>query len=239
MMEYVPSHHMRYTCFTWLVTENTMFCIASGTSEGGVVLYLHSKKKVDDRRSKFHVLLFHSDETLQQQLVLNGNGHAGAVTSICLHENCTLYTSGEDCCIFEWSLTRKSSVRKWSIGETAPAFIASLPMSNRLLVGCKKLSVWSKDELQFTLKGHYSAVNSMKILTVEREDYAITTDTLSRDVFLWKIDGKREPMQKFSMKCAPALVCCSVAKAFGLTIAAIADRANGEDIQLFIVDDFG
>ncbi|KAG4065428.1 hypothetical protein HA402_002826 [Bradysia odoriphaga] len=225
--EYVPDLHLSqpYTCFVWFTAcdgkDGTLY-IALGTSKGGVDLYSHAKGKLDRK--------------------LTGDGHAGAVTSICLHPKSTLYTSGEDFKIFEWSLTKCSSVRYFSIGRIVPTCIVSLPLSNSLLLGCKQLHQWSLGEVpqkKDTLTGHSADVSSMKVVQfAEREEYVVTTAKKNREIYLWKIGSKKNPNGTFLMEHIGSVVSCS---GFDrkLIIAAVTQSvgANGGVVHLFVIED--
>ncbi|XP_037041242.1 WD repeat-containing protein 43-like isoform X3 [Bradysia coprophila] len=226
--EYVPDLHLSqpYTCFVWFTAcagiDGTLY-IALGTSEGGVDLYSHAQGKL---ARKF-----------------TGDGHAGAVTAICLHSNTTLYTSGEDSKIVEWSLTKCSSVRYISIGRIVPTCIVSLPLSNTLLLGCKQLHQWSLGEVpekKATLTGHSADVSSMKVVQfAEREEYVVTTAKNNREIYLWKIGSKKGPKGTFLMEHSASFVSCSVFDR-KLIIAAVTQASggpNGGVVHLFIIKD--
>lgn len=178
----------------------------------------------------------------QLEFTLNGNGHAGAVTSICLHKDTNLYTSGEDCQIVEWSFTDGCSTRRWSVGTTVPSCIVSLPISNSLLVGCKELSLWSLEnyKMESTFTGHTTDVNAMKVLsfTEQNDEYVVTTAKSNREIYLWKIGAKKNPKGTFLMEYAATYVSCSIV-GNGFMIAAVtgADITASGVVHLFIVDD--
>ncbi|KAG4065348.1 hypothetical protein HA402_012293 [Bradysia odoriphaga] len=227
--EYIPDLHLSqpYTCFVWFTDcdgEDGTLYIALGTSKGGVDLYSHAKGKLDRK--------------------LTGDGHAGAVTSICLHSKSTLYTSGEDFKIFEWSLTKCSSVRYFSIDRIVPTCIVSLPLSNSLLLGCKQLHQWSLGEVpqkKATLTGHSADVSSMKVVQfAEGEEYVVTTAKKNREIYLWKIGSKKNPKGTFLMEHIGSVVSCSVFDR-KLIIAAVTQSvgANGGVVHLFVIEDIG
>lgn len=176
---------------------------------------------------------------------LQGSGHSDAVTFICLHNDFTLYTSGKDCRIVEWSLTERRQKDDWSIGTTEPTCIVALPISNSLLVGCKELYLWSLDakshKLKSTFTGHSADVKSMKILefTERKEEYVVSTAKSNREIYLWKIGAKKNPKGTFLMEYAASFVSCSIV-GNGIMIAAVtgADKtAAGGVVHLFILDD--
>lgn len=181
---------------------------------------------------------------LQLESKLKGNGHGCPVTYICLHNDSTLYTSGEDCRIIEWSLTKGSQQDCWSVGTVTPTCIVSLPISNSLLVGCKELYLYSLDkqhERQFTYTGHSADVKSMKVLTMadRNKEYVLTTAMSNREIYLWEIGGKKTPRGIFLMEYVATFVSGSIV-GDGIIIAAVtgADRtAAGGVVHLFIVDD--
>lgn len=162
------------------------------------------------------------------------------MTSICLHNESTLYTSGEDYRICEWSLEKHCEEKYWSIGTKIPTCIVSLPISNCLLVGCKELFLWSLDtyKLLSTFTGHSADVQSMKMiqLTDQNGEYVVTTTKLNREIFLWKIGAKKNHLKRtFLMEHAATFVSCSVVGS-DLVIAAVTGTAVGGVVHLFIKD---
>lgn len=164
------------------------------------------------------------------------------MTFICLHNDSTLYTSGQDCQIIEWSLANGSQQDHFQIGTIVPTCIVSLPLSNSLLVGCKELYQWSLDrkhELIATFTGHSADVRSMKMLQLadRNEEYVVTTAKSNREIYLWKIGTKNDPKGTFLMEYAASFLSCSVVGK-KLTITAVTDRkAAGGVVHLFVVDD--
>lgn len=203
-------------------------------------LYSYATGKVGANKNSFSYFLFNSNGNLQVESTLQGNGHTGAVTSICLHNESTLYTSGEDYRICEWSLTKGCEVKHWSIGTKIPTCIVSLPISNCLLVGCKELFLWSLDtyKLQSTFTGHSADVQSMKMiqLTDLNEEYVVTTTKLNREIYLWKIGAKKNHLKKtFLMEYAASFVSCSIV-GDEIVIVAVTGTAAGGVVHLFAED---
>lgn len=185
---------------------------------------------------------------IQIDYELKGNGHTSGVTAICLHRDDTLYTSGEDFRIVEWSLTTSKEVRGWKIGTVKPTSILSLPTTNRLLVGCKELQLWSLDNKtkECTFTGHATDVNSMTSLLVNRNDdveteFALTTAKQNREISLWAMKKKKrnEAHASFLMEYPATFVSCSVVGR-AITVAAVTgatSTAVGGVVHLFIVED--
>lgn len=136
-------------------------------------------------------------------------------------------------------------LRHWRIGIAIPTFIVCLPLSNSLLVGCKDLlSLWSLQRnlnLECTFTGHSTDVNSMRILTDQYEEYAVTTAKSNREIYLWKIDGTNGPKATFLMNDEATFVSCSIADKRLMIAATVTDNstASGGVVHLFIVNDIG
>lgn len=150
-----------------------------------------------------------------------------------------MYTSGEDCQIVEWSLTESCESKRWNIGTVIPTCIVSLPKSNRLLVGCKELYLWSlvdyKVESKFT--GCQSDVSSMKMLQWKdrKEEFVLTTAKSHRGISLWMMDGKEYAQATFLMEYVASFISCTIINN-GFTIAAVTGSVSPA-VHLFIVEE--
>lgn len=157
-----------------------------------------------------------------------------------MHNDSTLYTSGEDCRIVEWSLTAGREQHNWSIGTIKPTCLVSLPKSNNLLVGCRELHLWSLDDykLKSTFTGHTADVKSMKVLesTESNDEYVVTTAKSNREIHLWKIGSKKNPKGIFLMEYAASVVSGSIVGR-KLMIMAVTGAEAGGVVHLFIVND--
>lgn len=122
---------------------------------------------------------------------LKGDGHAGAITSICRGSSDILYTCGEDCRIVSWSLSTGSQRPEdsFKIGTDKPTCLSHLADSDQLLVGSRELKLWSIEaqSLQHTFTGHTSNVNILKYLTIDDQEFVLSTSKMDRTISLWRI----------------------------------------------------
>lgn len=124
---------------------------------------------------------------------LKGDGHGGAITSICRGGSDRLYTCGEDGRIVSWSLSTgaQEPAASWKIGADKPTCLTHLAKSNQLLVGSRELKLWSVDDqtLQHTFTGHTSNVNILKYLTIGGQEFVLSTSKMDRTISLWRIQA--------------------------------------------------
>lgn len=119
-----------------------------------------------------------------------------------------------------------------------PTCIVSLPKSDRLLIGCKELSLWSLKDYKCKSKftGHAADVSSMKLLQWKDsgEEFVLTTAKSYREISLWMMDGKENAQATFLMESAASFVSCTIVDK-GFTIAAVTGGPSAAVVHLFIV----
>lgn len=173
---------------------------------------------------------------------LKGDGHAGAITSICRGSADILYTCGEDCRIVSWNLKTGAQElsSSWKIGTDKPTCLSYLADSNQLLVGSRELKLWSIDDQSFrhTFTGHTSNVNILKYLTIDGQEFVLSTSKMDRTISLWRIkaaDKYRNAAATFLMADVAYYLSASV---IGTRLEVSAVTRSGV-AHVFIVKDVG
>lgn len=150
-----------------------------------------------------------------------------------------MYTTGEDCRVVAWNVTKGSEFNSWKIGNDKPTCISSLPESNDLIVGSRELKQWlvgtgKEIKLEQTYTGHTSNVNILKSLQIAGDEYILSTSKMDRTIALWRISSKhKNAVATFLMADVAYYVSCSVT---GLRLEVAAVTRSGV-VHVFIVED--
>lgn len=137
---------------------------------------------------------------LQVEHTLKGNGHMGAITSISWDKATTLYTTGEDCMVIVWDLTKGSSTGQWNTPNERLTCLNVTESTGKIITASRQVRIWvsSTRQCEQTLTGHTSTVTHLRTFAVDGADYAISASKTDRNISMWDLGStKKESLGTF------------------------------------------
>ena len=149
-----------------------------------------------------------------------------------------MYTSGEDCSVISWNISKGTQLETFKIGNDKPTCLAVLSESKSLIVGVRELKQWSVNKNSFDLKhvftGHTSNVNILKCLNLSDDEYVLSTSKKDRTVALWNTSaGQKNAAATFLMADVAYFISCAM---YGQRLEVVAVTRSGV-AHIFILED--
>lgn len=146
------------------------------------------------------------------EATLKGDGHSGAITSICYDGEASLYTAGEDGKIIVWSLSQGTQTRSWEMKNERPSALTLSTDNQRLISASRQIKVWltKTQECKQTFTGHASAVQFLRVVRyADDSEYLVSASKLNRVLSVWNLRAttkKKDSMATFTLEDVPVFV---------------------------------